>query len=376
MNELQDIKDQLDISVSEITNGFMTILKYDSGITQQSQIGSFKNETIISGHLYDKDGLYKVVYIKLDSQGQLIEVLHESEGVLPNLFLTENKEIWCLLTDTSTDKDWEIVLPIKNRLNYSKPKGKRQFPGKFVGSFNNIGIFHDYDIYFSKSPDKILKIEFKNNKVKSQKQVKISTPVNNKIKIDSDGNLQLLARQKDKFIHRKCDLDGEILFQREIPFIMFNSYEILNLDEKGVTKVIFTESNKICIGSITADSETTDSVVLENKSDIFDLWKPIQFGENIWLIRFNFETGNGWVIIKEDSLLDCFIHDGFKGYKSLVTNEIIQIQNNDLILSDITKVNDDNYCVSIYPRSENPKENKELIILSKRIMAGNNAYNS
>ncbi|MDF1866363.1 MAG: hypothetical protein P1U70_16125 [Saprospiraceae bacterium] len=371
MNELQDIKDQLDFSVSELTNGFMTILKYDTGITKKSQIGSFKNETILSGHLYDKNDLYKVVYIKIDSQGQLIEVLHESEGVLPNLFMSENKEIWCLLTDTSTDKDLEIILPIKNRFDYSKPKGKRQFPGKFVGSFNNIGIIHDNDIYFSKSPDKILKIEFKNNKVKSQKQLKISTPVNNKIIIDSDGNLQLLARQKDKFIHRKCDLNGEILFQREIPFIMFNSYELLNLDEKGVSKVIFTESNKICIGSITADSEITDSVVFENKSDIFNLWKPIQFGENTWLIRFNFETGNGWLIIKEDSLLDCFIHDDFNGYKSLVTNEIIQIQYNDLILSDITKVNDYYYCVSIYPRSENPKENKELIILNKRITTGN-----
>lgn len=371
MNELNDIKDQLDFSVREITNGFITILKHEIGITHQSQMESSKNETIISAQLYDKDGLYKVVYIKINSLGQLVEVLNESEGVLPNLFMNENKENWCLLTDTSTDKDLEIVLPIKNRIEYSKPKGKRQFPGKFLGSFNNIAIFHDFDIYFSKSPDKLLKIEFKKEKVKSQKQIKIPTPINNKISIDSDGNLQLLARQKDKFIHRKCDLNGEILFQREIPFIMFNSYEILTLNENGITKVIFTESNKICLSAIKVDSETTNSVIYENTSDIFNLWPPIQFGEDIWLIRFNFETGNGWLIIKEDNLLDCFIHDNFNGYKSTITKEIIHIQNNDLILSDITKVGSDLYCLTIYPRNENLKDNKELIILNKRITAGN-----
>ncbi|MCG8572387.1 MAG: hypothetical protein MJB14_19825 [Spirochaetes bacterium] len=367
MNELQDIKKQIDFTTREIKNGFMTIVRNEVGISHQSQIGCLGSKTIIAVYLYDINELYKVVYLSLDNKGQIIEVLHETEGVLPKLFVNEQKDAWCFLTDTISDKNLDFIVPIKNRLQYAKPKGKRQFSGNFVGILNNIVLFHDYDIYFSKSPDKILKIEFKNDKVKSQKKVKIPEPVNNKIFINQDGNMHLLARQKDKLIHRKSDLDGEIFFERIIPFDLFNTYEVICLNEKKDSKIIYTDGSKLNLSIISPDSKVNNSLIFENQSAIFNIWKPVLFDSNTSIIRFNFETGNGWIIIQNDQLIDCFIHSDYNGYKSIVTGETIEIPCNDLILSDLTKVGDNNYCVTIYPRNENPKKNNELFIVNKQI---------
>ncbi|MEM9411203.1 MAG: hypothetical protein AAGA30_08825 [Planctomycetota bacterium] len=363
MNELEDIKGRLQTEVEKVTGGVLTTIRHEMGITCSSQIAGTA-DTFFASKLYGANETYVVAYIRVNGEGRLVSALQEDLGVLPDLFYGEDGEIWCrLTTDTTSEKELEIIVPILERSHYSKPKGRRPFAGTCAGRLGEFAIFHDVDIFSTKKPDKLLKVQFKKGKPVA-KLGKLPLPSHNKVFFDPRHGIQLIAFDKDQnsFIQRVCDIDGAIDATRSVPAADVNLFETLEIGFDSDSRLILCRSGEISIGILSSKGDLTEKLLIELPSSIYSTWTPVAVGNGRSLMRFTFEKGNGWLIVKGQKLLDCLIHDGCQGYRSLINNRRIEIPCNDLVITGASSSGPDGYCVSMHPRTEHAAA-KELYIL-------------
>ena len=66
-------------------------------------------------------------------------------------------------------------------------------------------------------------------------------------------------------------------------------------------------------------------------------------------------------------MLELFYSKGEKGYKNLLTNEVLEMERKNLVISSINKTNENSYAIVFYPMTDRQNKNKEIIILNREI---------
>ncbi|MEP6930140.1 MAG: hypothetical protein ABI850_09010 [Flavobacterium sp.] len=343
--------------------GILTILDTDIKISTQGSI-SFNNKSILTNNIY-KDDSYSLVYTIIDLEGKE-ESYVENDGILPTLFLSPKQENYVSIIPYHPNKEVEISVPIFNRADLEIPKRNRPFTGKFIGIYNQFSIFYDVDIFSDTKPDKLLAIEFKENSIKKKHTIKIPLPKNNRISI-SDNEIHLLAIENSVWLHRQIDEKGNILKERKLKANSKRFNQILNLSFNESSYILYQEKGKLFVEDINSDETCIQKQLLDFKDTFYNTWQPEKIGENTFVIRFNTEHGNGWFTIKKDKLLEFFYSKDVKGFKNILTNEILEIESNKLIISSLNKTKEDNYLVVFYPSLERGLKNNRLMTLNREL---------
>ena len=351
-------------SVIKKTDFGITILETEVEISAKDSI-SFHEKSLITNYIYTKNETYNLVYTIIDTEGNT-ESFIEDDGILPTLFLSPNQENFVSVVPYHPDKELEISIPIFNRKNTETPKGNRPFTGKFIGTSNQFSLFYDVDIWSDKKPDKLLAIEFKGEAIKKKYNIKIAFPRNNKIFI-SDNKIHLLAKDTSGWLHRQIDEKGVVINQRLISLNQNFFWEILSLSFEQNSYILCEENGKISIETISMNGKSENTELIDIKDEFYNTWQPIKISENTFVTRFNGEFGNGWFTIKNNQLLEIFYSKGVQGYKNLLTNEILQMENDKLVISSINKTTDNNYAVIFYPMTDRKIKNNKLIVLNRGI---------
>ncbi|MGJ1286810.1 hypothetical protein ACR79P_11070 [Sphingobacterium spiritivorum] len=99
----------------------------------------------------------------------------------------------------------------------------------------------------------------------------------------------------------------------------------------------------------------------------FNTWQPVKVSESTFVTRFNGEFGNGWFTTRNDRLLEIFYSKGEKGYKNMLTNEVLQMDHENLVISGLNKTDDNSYAVVFYPMTDRTTKNKTLLILNRKV---------
>lgn len=359
--------DRKKIFKSTIVNtkfGILTTLTLDTGISAKDSIWSY-NKSLLANYVYDENGNYQLVYTIVDTDGNE-ESFVEDDGILPTLFLSPQQTNYVSIIPYNPDKELEISIPIFNRENTELSKGNRPFLGNFIGTTEHYSLFYDVDIWSDSKPDKMLAIEFKNGVIKKKHNKKISLPRNNKPFI-SDNEIHLLATDNSGWLHRQIDEKGNIIRERVINPTQKYFNEILNLSFEKESYILCEKKGKISVEAISCSGQCSNKPLIDIKDMLYNTWKPEQIAANTYTIRFNTEFGNGWFTIKNDELLEFFYSKDVKGYKNLLTDEVIQMENEDLIISSINKTAEGAYSVVFYSNTKHPIKNKKLVILNRKI---------
>ncbi|WP_223609503.1 hypothetical protein [Chryseobacterium sp. OSA05B] len=344
--------------------GILTTLLSEAGVSAHGSI-SYGDKTLMANYVYNKSGTYKLVYTIIDKNGNA-ESFVEDDGILPTLFLSPNQENYVSLVPYHPDKELEISIPVFNRENTDLPKGNRPFTGKFIGTTDQFSIFHEADIWSETKPDKMLSIEFKNDAVKKKHNIKIDLPRNNKIFINN-GEIHLLANDKKGWLHRQIDELGNVIRERLINPNKEWFWEILSLSFDENSYILCEEEGKISVEVISPDLHCTTTDIADIGDEFFNTWQPVKMAENTFIIQFNGEFGNGWFTIKNDELLELFYSKNEKGYKNIMTDEIIPMDKENLISSSINKTEENSYAVIFYLSDSQKIKNKELLILNRSL---------
>jgi len=97
----------------------------------------------------------------------------------------------------------------------------------------------------------------------------------------------------------------------------------------------------------------------------FNTWHPVKIADGTYVTRFNGKFGNGWFTIRNDQLIELFYSKGEKGYKNLLTNKVLQMNNANLVIASLNKTTENSYAVVFYPMTDRETKNRELIILNR-----------
>ena len=361
MENLTEYTD-FEIKITKTNNGILTLLSSKKYMSTTVENIEWNNKTVIARNVYNKDKTYKVVYSIIDSEGNVLNSYLENAGILPRLFKSPDNELYVSLTICRSDKDFEISVPLIERLAAKEQKPSKEFAGKYIGNINQSSIFFDIDIFSEKKQDKMLNLEFKNGTVNKRHLVKIDFPKDNKMYIH---NNEIHLLQND--LHRQIDEFGKELKKRKVELGDYWCRALLALSFEEESCFISDENGKITLVIIEKTGKSKIKDLIDIKDEIFNMFQPVKIAEGLFVIVYNTEFGNGWFTLKDNNLIDFYYDKGGLGYKNLLTNEILKIGSNNLIINGINKTAENGYAVVFSNNTKNPDKNTEIFILNKTI---------
>ncbi len=355
------------LSHKKTSFGVITRLQVEFGVSTKDGI-TFDDKTLLANYIYDKDGLYDVIYTIVDTNGN-IQSFIEDEGVLPTFFLNPHNRVFVSVQPYDPDnpnRNFEINIPVFSRENTDIPKGNRPFVGEFIGVYKNFSVLHDdfSNSWDDNKPDKLQFIEFKKEKIKKKHNKKIPLPKNNRVYISND-EVHLLAHTKTGWLHRAVDEKALILKERLINVGNDSFWQILTLSFNANSYILCQKEGKVVIKEISPKDKIRDIHLIDFHDIFYSVCKPVEISENTFVMNFTTELGNGWFTIKNNELVEFFYGKNLKGYKNLLTNEVLEMDFENLIISSIHKTTLNSYAVVFYCRTDKGDENKELLILNR-----------
>ena len=364
MEELKSF-DRLEIETTKIDGGAITKLIADVGISGHGNM-EWDKKTVLANYVYKKEETYEMVYSIIDSNGEIQGHYLENDGILPTLFKSPGNELYVSMVIYDPDKELEISVPVLNRKSTERPKPNRPFPGDYIGNVNQSSIIYNIDIFSDKKQDKLLNIEFKGETIKKKHNVKIDFPKGNKVLIKNN-EIHLLGKDKNVYIHRQIDEFGKEIKQRKISLGELWCREVIDLKFDGVSSMLCNDEGKIMLLEIDGNEKSKMKDLIDIGDQIYNTWKPVEIGDNSFVIQYNTEFGNGWFTIKETELVEFYYGKGDKGYKNLLTNKVIDMGNNNLILDGINKTENNKYAVVFYDNVKRGDKSKEIMVLNKSV---------
>lgn len=344
--------------------GIETTLVADVKVSDISSI-QYANKSILATNVDGKNETYKLVYTIIDLEGKEQSFV-EDDGILPTLFISPNKEVYVSVIPYHPDKELEISIPVFNRENTELPKGCRPFTGEFIGISNQYSIFYDVDPWSDTKPDKLLAIEFKSEVIKKKHNVKVPLPRNNKIFI-SNNEVHLLAKDTNGWLHRQIDEKGNEIKQRRINTEREFFEQIISLSFEKETFLLAQEKGNIIIEKVDTNGSTQIVNLIDINDPFYNTWQPVKIAENTFVTRFNGEFGNGWFTIHEEKLLEFFYSKDVTGYRNLLTNEVLEMEANSLVISSINNTTENAYAIFFYPKGDSETKSNKLIVLNRQI---------
>ena len=357
-------------SISSVTDfGVLTTLVAETAISTKDSM-CFEGKTLLASYVYAENSTYKLVYTLIDRDGKQ-ESFVEDDGVLPTLFLSPDGRAFVSIVPYHPDKDLEISIPVFGRESTDLPKGNRPFTGDYIGTAGQFSIFYDVDFWSNTKPDKLLAIEFKDGNIKKKHTVKIPTPRNNKVFI-ADDEIHLLAKIQEGWLHRQIDESGKIIRERRIKPSHEFFWQILSLSFERDSSILCKQDGRIFVETISEKGECESNELINMQESFNSSWQPVRIAEDTFVIRFGMlfdgKTGNnGWFTIKNNQLLELFYSKDVNGYRNILTNEIIQMDRENLIISNLSKTIDNGYAVVFYPMTSREAKSKEVIILNRKL---------
>ncbi len=353
-----------EIEITKTPTATITRLQTTKGVTHHGNI-AMDGQSILATYVYHAVS-YKLTYIQLHSDGNVTGVWQEPDGILPTLFQDPAGKIFVSIIPYHPDKEMEISIPLFHREDVVLPKGNRPFSGHYIATIPDAAVFYYQDSFSPGKPDKMMTVTFRDNQVHKKANIKIPLPSQNKLFIDG-GHIRLLAREGKTWHLREINTNGEIIrsqiiptensYVRETLFLSFTQTSYLLANNKGLLEMIALAPD----GSYVKDS------LFDLEDELYNTWRPEHIDDNTYITRFNTGKGNGWMITKENKLLEIYYSKGVQGYKNLLTGEVIPLPYEDIILSGLNKTTARGYAVICYPRVERTATNNTLLIINRTL---------
>lgn len=355
--------------------GPMIILKSPYGISSPEAI-SYQNKSIISCNYYtNSDGYsYKVIYIMLDSDLQNYTFYIESDGYLPTFFINPDGKLYTSIEVYHPDKYGLItMLPCFERDNITYPKPKKMLPSDYIGIFHNFAMFKYVNIFSTKQLDKLVAVEFKDGELKKTYTSKIPLPKYNVFSINNDNQqIHIIAKDEENcWLHRKIDEKGKVLQSRSID-ITCDHYPscILNLSfEESSYVVSYGEDGIFYLITITSQGEAIRDKLFDINCCIYSVWEPVKIANEIFVIYFTTERGNGWITLRNNKVIEAFQQQQAGKFNNLLTNENIVLAKEELLISDVISCQNNSYTIVFYgDQQDSSKHSSTLFILNRTLI--------
>lgn len=172
--------------------------------------------------------------------------------------------------------------------------------------------------------------------LKKSYTAKIPFPKYNQFFINNDNKqIHIIAKSEENcWLHRQIDEKGAVLQSRRID-IACNDYPncVLNLSFCESSYVVtHGEGGIFYLITLTPHGEATRDKLFDVGSPLFWVWDPVKIATETFVIRFTIETGNGWITLRNNKVIEAFLQQQAGKFTNLLTNEIIILAKENLII--------------------------------------------
>ncbi len=322
---------------------------------------------LLANYLYNQaadNSDFKLVYTLVDSQGK-VEQIQEENASLPCFFISPSQKNYVSVVMPDGDKDYAFSKEVftKDQVSF---KTSKDFKGHFVGTTNQGSVFYEVDLWKQSQPDTMRVIHFDDQAIVKESKIAVPLPKDNKVYVSEQG-IELMTEVEQGWLHRLMDQNGKELKRRILEFDIPFVHEALVLSFEQNSYLLCEEDGEIGLVEIDPQGQGMYIELFDLKDEFFGTWHPQRIAADTTAVQFTTEFGNGWLVIKQDTLVELFYNKNKTGYKNLLTQEVLHIDNDDLVLSSISPIDADKFGIVFYPRTPRKSTYDRIFVLQRSI---------
>ncbi|MHC5202450.1 hypothetical protein [Myroides sp. LJL119] len=346
--------------------GLVTTLEVKGAISAKGSCWSNQG-LLLANYVYNQADLksdYTLTYTYLDELGNTTNIV-DDQASLPCLFLSPCQENYVSVVRNDQDKEYALCKPVTGS-NQIGLKTSKDYKGRFVGTLQDASLFYEVDLWKQTKADTLRVIQFQDKVISKENKIPIALPKDNKVWVDKD-QIHLITEIEQGWLHREIDKNGKELRRRILEFDFPFVHEALHLSFDSNSYLLCEENGQIGIVEIDSQGNGMYGDLFDIKDEFFGTWHPQKIDEKTTAVQFTTEYGNGWLVIREDQLVEIFYNKNKSGYKNLLTKETLSIDNNDLVLSSISAMDKGRFAIVFYPRVARKQTYNKIFVLQRSI---------
>lgn len=309
--------------------------------------------------------LFELVYTLVDEEGNKREIV-ESEGVLPTLFLNPLAANYVAVVGDKTETESRQILPIFKRHTVEQFSFDKNIAGRFVGCTKASTIFYEVDIWKERQQDIMTCLTFNEYAITGGKQISIPMPKGNKVCVQNN-EIHLITEVESGWLHRQINESGQEIRSRVLDFDFPFVHEALSLSFDKKSYLLCEENGEIGLVEIDEEGNCLYGELYNLEDEFFGTWHPQHLNEETSAIQFTTEHGNGWLVIHNDNLVELVYNKNKGGYKNLLSQEVLNLETNDLAVSSISPISDTKIGIVFHPRKSRKEKYQKVYVLQHEV---------
>lgn len=265
-------------------NDTITVSSDKPIIVEDKLWDQINGEWIFAVKCYDDKGLYHIDYLFFSKDFELLNVITEDKGVNPEFLSAPDNTVWVSLSSISTDRDGEIVLPLKERSRITKDIVRKDIGTAAIFCINGQPCAYSVDYFDPKKYDKLLAYQFdKNGLYKTKKQYVLDNIWNGYPIVIKDKCFVTYGKWNDSLctIHiSEINESGEILSDWKSEAVSgIDGVFLLSYSETQLEFIAFTENHVDCIVCSSEGTLLSRNIIYQTEERINLIKSPEIMGE-------------------------------------------------------------------------------------------------
>jgi len=209
-------------------------------------------------------------------------------------------------------------------------------------------------------------LTFQENDILGGKQITVPMPKGNKVWVQNN-EIHLITEVESGWLHRQLNEEGIEVRRRVLEFDFPFVHEALRLSFDDKSFLLCEEYGEIGIVEIDEEGNCLFGDLYDLGDEFFGTWHPQAITATTSAVQFTTEYGNGWLVIDSDNLIELVYNKNKTGYENKLTKEVLNLGTNDMILSSISAITDNQIGLIFHPRKARKEVNNKLYVLQHTI---------
>lgn len=325
------------------------------GIQYISQI-DYRGQTLLAVEVFDASGSFDLEYVLFKDDQQTDHLKYSGEEY-PVFIKDPQGDILVALEKETDGKKQALVSKLFPQNSAAKGFITKPFGEGLLGFMGNAGY------YLSRG--KLKRVDFEDGKITVHRNKAYKTFTKGAL---YKNYIHTLREYPERvLIHEQLDRDCKAIFSREIEVPAFDYFEVLNLAIDSISRIVALrpESKDVEIWTIDEYGNLEVQILFSLESEIYTLFPRVSLHSGAVLFHFISEDQNGWFVIKDSTLLECFVEKS-GGYQSLSDDRFIRLGPEEWVLAGANATTGNGYSLAFYPAIEKFESAVDKILLLNR----------
>jgi|GEM_PF-3191027 len=343
------------IEIAHTAEGVIHTITWPSGLAYSSQT-DYRGQTLLALEVYNASGDFDIEYVLFKDNQQTDHIKHPGEQY-PTFIKDPRGEVLVSIEKETNGKRQALISKLFQENGTTNGSITKNFGACFLGFIGHTGYY---------LPGRNLqRVDFEEGKITVHRNKIYKTYTMGSL---NNNYIHLLREETNGvLIHEQLDRDCKPIFSRTFEVPEFEYFWILDLAIDHPSRILAFRpvTTDMEIWTIDVYGNVDTQILFSLKSEIYNLFDAVPLYSGALLFRFTSEDQNGWFILKDGTLVECFVEKG-TGYQSLLDSRFIHLGKGEWVLGGANATTGNGYSLAFYPSVEKFESAVDKVIVLTR----------